>query len=308
MFFSTLALMFGAMSFTNVNGQSVNPTFVSSTTNTSTYNLQGYITHQDISDTGDGEYYLFNSSINGLEKDFNNNSYVNTTYNDFFYAKLHLRSMNHYEWWTFRVQTSAFLQRVAPSFSYRLTLTFYDSDGNDFVVNISSRTLSSYAFSTEGVYLNEYLSTDMFGDIDTYVDNITFNLYLDFVYTLNEDQITGDSDAYASGYDTGLEVGYGDGYDSGYNVGSTDGYNTGYGDGYDEGFSTGKTVGFGEGYDNALTTHDFTFTNLFASISDTPILMIRRLFGFELFGVSLIAVFMSLFTALIIIKVIKKVF
>ena len=109
-------------------------------------------------------------------------------------------------------------------------------------------------------------------------------------------------------YNTGYQDGYTSGYTDGFNVGETEGNNTGYDTGYTEGFNTGHTSGYTEGYNVALSTHNFSFTNLFASIGDTPILMIRRLFGFEIFGVSLISAFMSLFTALIVIKIIKKVF
>lgn len=86
-----------------------------------------------------------------------------------------------------------------------------------------------------------------------------------------------------------------------------DGYNTGRIDGYSDGFAIGKTVGFNEGFNTALQGHSFSFTNLFASISDTPILMIRRMFNFDIFGVSAVSILLTLFSALIFIKIIKRV-
>lgn len=128
--------------------------------------------------------------------------------------------------------------------------------------------------------------------IDIYLSVFNANIYLDYFEN-------GDA-TYESGYYNGYQQGYQEGYQNG----NTDGTNSGYNNGYDDGWLNG----YNSGYDFALTTHDFSFSNLFYSIGDTPILMIRRLFGFELFGVSLISVFMSLFTALIVIHIIKKVF
>lgn len=95
-------------------------------------------------------------------------------------------------------------------------------------------------------------------------------------------------------------------YNAGYEIGFDSGYNTGKTDGYTDGYNAGKTDGYTQGYNTALNTHDFSFTNLFASISDTPILMIRRMFSFGIFGVSAISILLSLFTCLIFIKIIKK--
>lgn len=89
-----------------------------------------------------------------------------------------------------------------------------------------------------------------------------------------------------------------------FDIGYAQGYNDGYSTGIDEGLSTG----YNNGYTAAMGTHNFTFTNLFASIADTPILMFRRLFSFELFGVDLLGVFLSLFTALIVIGLVKRFF
>lgn len=138
---------------------------------------------------------------------------------------------------------------------------------------------------------NEY-----YGDFVVSVD-----VYLQLISNIDFDDT---DNAYANGFNTGYDNGYDNGYQDGYNDGNTSGYDEGYNNGY----QSGNVNGYNNGYNTALSTHSFSFTNLFASISDTPILMIRRLFGFELFGVSLISVFMSLFTALIVIHVIKKVF
>lgn len=106
-------------------------------------------------------------------------------------------------------------------------------------------------------------------------------------------------DTYMDGYDQG----YGTGYDTGYQDGYENGGSESYQDGYDNGYITGYNIGKSDG----ISISQYSFGSLFASISDTPILMIRRLFGFELFGTSLITVFVSLFTALVILMILKTV-
>lgn len=100
------------------------------------------------------------------------------------------------------------------------------------------------------------------------------------------------------------QTGYNNGYYSGYKEGKTDGFNGGY--------STGKTEGYTDGYNNGYNNgvqsvvSDYGFMDLFGSIADTPILMFRSLFNFDLFGVPVITVLLSLFTSLFLVFFIKK--
>lgn len=164
--------------------------------------------------------------------------------------------------------------------------------------------------------------TQIYDSFDTLYDNDNhfYNAY-SYTYNLAQNEYSDDSmplwslsislldrQTYemADVNESDYQSGYNDGYETGYNVGYHDGYDTGSTDGYNSGFNTGKTTGYNEGYNTALNTHHFSFTNLFASIADTPILMFRRMFSFDVFGVSAISILLSLFTALIFIKIIKR--
>lgn len=122
-----------------------------------------------------------------------------------------------------------------------------------------------------------------------------------------------DSDLYADYFEQGdFHDGYQQGYQDGLTVGKLDNqpdiYDTGYTDGLRDGFNQGYEAGYHQGgYDYSLS-HGQSFSDLFYAIGDTPVLMLRRLFNFEFFGINLMTVFMSLFTALIVIWIIKKVF
>lgn len=86
-----------------------------------------------------------------------------------------------------------------------------------------------------------------------------------------------------------------------------DSYNSGYNNGNNDGYKTGYDVGYGVGYDAGLQVNNpYTFGALFGAIADTPVLIFRSLFNFDLFGTSALVVVMSLFTALVLIFIAKK--
>lgn len=97
-------------------------------------------------------------------------------------------------------------------------------------------------------------------------------------------------------------------YQNGYNTGYTEGHTNGYQEGlnastqtaYDSGFEAGKQYGITLG-------GQATFTGLFGAIADTPIIMLRSLFNFDLFGMNMFIIIMSLLTGIIVIYVAKKV-
>lgn len=78
-----------------------------------------------------------------------------------------------------------------------------------------------------------------------------------------------------------------------YQTGVTGGYNNGYTNGYDNGFLDGSNAGV-------------TFFSLFGAIADTPLLMLRSLFNFDLFGANLLVVILSLVTGLMVFYVVRK--
>lgn len=189
-------------------------------------------------------------------------------------------------------------------------IEFYYTFGIDTVSNVYFQLGFQFSYDEE-IHYNEFnydYFTRTLGESTPFVlynydnDDVgMLNLMIDFyVFPSN---LFGGND-YATGYGNG----YDDGYSNGQSVGYDNGYDVGLDVGYDDGYSVGHDVGFSEGYNNALSTHDFSFTNLFYAIGDTPILYLRRLFGFELFGMNVMSIFMSLFTFIIVIHIIKKVF
>ena len=85
-----------------------------------------------------------------------------------------------------------------------------------------------------------------------------------------------------------------------YNLGKETGYNTGYQTGY----STGYQTGYSEGLSLADNS---SFMSLFNGIADTPLRFIYGLFNFDLFGVNVLIVILSLLTFIFVFHIIKKV-
>ena len=86
---------------------------------------------------------------------------------------------------------------------------------------------------------------------------------------------------------------YGDGYNDGYNVGYGEGHSTGYTSGYNTGYTAGQQS----------TSRG---RNLFLSIADTPMLMLRSLFNFDFFVVNFFIIVIGLLTMLFVIYLVKK--
>lgn len=86
-------------------------------------------------------------------------------------------------------------------------------------------------------------------------------------------------------------------------------YSTGYNQGYQIGYSDGNRIGYENGYRNGVNdtyATDNSFFHLFGAIADTPILMLRSLFDFDLFGINVLVAVLSLLTAIITAWVIRK--
>ena len=99
------------------------------------------------------------------------------------------------------------------------------------------------------------------------------------------------------------------GYTRGYNDGHIDGFNDGYSQGYNEGLTTGNQQGYASGYSEGLAfaQQNASFNALFGAVADTPIVFLRSLFNFDLFGMNMFIIIMSLLTGILILYVIKKV-
>lgn len=143
----------------------------------------------------------------------------------------------------------------------------------------------------------------------------------------NDSHIVGDYPDYIDGYNAGYTIGYQtahnedfdsvytNGYNTGYTYGNSDGYRTGYTEGvnsvdtqsyYLDGVNTGYWNGYAVGYQEGATAPTYTFGELFGSIADTPVLIIRGLFDFDFFGINLMTVVLSMFTALIALYIVRK--
>lgn len=83
-----------------------------------------------------------------------------------------------------------------------------------------------------------------------------------------------------------------------YNQGSANAYTLGYQNGYEDGYNVGST---------GVNT---SFTGLLGAIIDTPILFLRKMFGYQVFGVNIyyaLATMMSLLVALAIFRLVRAI-
>lgn len=174
-------------------------------------------------------------------------------------------------------------------------------------------------------FFSDGITTDYEYRVDSMVnDDFTFTLSVPFNSNALGWSLTFDCSLYSgtvfdtfngSSYNEGYEVGKDEGYQSGYQIGKDEGYDSGYTEGHDSGYAEGEQSstaygnGYRNGYNNGLShsSSDFGFMNLFTSIADTPILMMRSMFDFSIFGTSMLAVVLSLFTALVVIHLLKRV-
>ena len=200
-------------------------------------------------------------------------------------------------------------------------LRYYDLDENDnVIVSPYHIYLGYYDYwynngSTYTTHSQEFY--DLYANDHNFLIEADYVLYDDSIYDYESDY----QDAYNNGYNQGASDGYSTGYYDGSRQGQEYAYNQGYNEGYqlgtEEGTSTGYQQGYGVGkqvgYDDAIeeiAEHGgiYTFGNLFGAIADTPILYIRQLLGFDVFGVGAVNILMSMITAVIIIWILRKVF
>ena len=109
-------------------------------------------------------------------------------------------------------------------------------------------------------------------------------------------------------YHVGDSVNYDEGYNNGFLDGFTEANNTLVTDSksYRDGYSSGRTAGYSVGYnDGTEAAGNYTFFSLISSVIDVPIQAIKGLLDFNLFGVDMSSLYLSLFTLCIVIMVIK---
>lgn len=204
---------------------------------------------------------------------------------------------------------------------YMSTYTGYNVLANGYCQLLDPRESSQQSFSfstlvgqynTQGArtytFTFEYEEYPSVNDIQDYWCTFYFTLSLstDGDYVIY-------SEGYEDGYNVGHREGYNEGYKEGHSIGLDEGYQNGYStgvtdghtEGYDDGYAVGRQVGYQEGISTG--THDYGFLNLFGAIADTPIMMMRRMFSFDLFGTSMLTIILTMFTALLVLKIVKKV-
>lgn len=139
------------------------------------------------------------------------------------------------------------------------------------------------------------------GGFDSLMNNGTYQNGYDAGY--QEGYRIGGSTTYQTAYDEGNAVGYANGL----RTGNQEGYRVGYDEGYDLGSSTGYTSGYNTGYnEGASGNNNFTFLKLFGAVADTPIIVIRQLLGFDVFGVSGLQILMSMITGTLAIFLLRR--
>ena len=175
-------------------------------------------------------------------------------------------------------------------YEFRVSLCNYDLDaslnrgGNRYWYNLTELHQTSFGDIQLGTYLPKFAEYVFLFDYQTgvgqYINSIPFNIY----FCGGAERNIG----YLNGYNAGYEQGKNDGYQNGLSVGNQQGYQTGYADGL------------------AFATQNSTFNSLFGAIADTPVIFLRSLFNFDLFGMNMFIIIMSLITGLIVIYIVKK--
>lgn len=160
---------------------------------------------------------------------------------------------------------------TAPYIGFNLvnsfTVTTLDESSTDFVFNVLDYSLIASPSVSFVSHKELNLTTDFF---DYYFESLQFNCI--------------DSAFLQSIVDSILPGGGSQEYQNGYQVGYTLGYTAG----------------------QNSSTKDYGLTNLLFGIADTPILMMRSMFGFDIFGTPVLQVILSLFTFLIVLHIVKR--
>lgn len=174
--------------------------------------------------------------------------------------------------------------------NFDLTITYFASCGtpyayeDNFPVGTTSVNYNDWQRSSTGYWSNYHVLNDLSG-----FDDLSVGFGALVTISINDldairNQIT--NDAYASGYQAGLIARQDEIYQSGYDTGYTNGYSIGY----DAGARSGNT----------------NIMSIMGAIVDTPILILRSLFDYELFGSSIYIVMLSLVTMCAVIWLVRK--
>ena len=227
-------------------------------------------------------YYNLDGSSDWLLNDINFRTHIYFDYDDGSYTN-------------YQYVTSSFNQSFTnQSFDYlECNMTFnyigQDSLGNDYLafsVDDGSYVVTTTQWNlTQNLYFQGLSTT--FYDLSNELDfSNLFNQIQNYVDSLN-------SESYGS-FTTGYDEGYNNGYSQGLEDGGSSGYQTGYADGYSQGVS-----------------QDGAMSAIFGGIINIALLPINfflAMLNFEVFGINIGSFVASLMTIAIVVMVIRMIF
>lgn len=187
---------------------------------------------------------------------------------------------------SFSASEMVYLVNAANPYQFDHYFTYYFDDGSEYVFhNPIESEYSNYYWQYDVSLAN----TNKNGQR---VVGISFRKGArDIVNSVSQSQYNiGYNDGYSSGYSSGYDSGTGAGYNTGYAEGNKQGYSTGYNDGYE--------IGFGQ--------TNYLRTTVFA-IADTPIRVFKQIFDFNILGINIAGIVLSIMSLFVIIWLVKKV-
>ena len=276
----------------------------------------GHISHDARPNTTQGTYYLYDYEGNNLDEDGFGNSNIGNLV-DFYSGLDDNYGSSSSETYTFAwgVLSSPIHHndvlyylalRVGVPMTSDVTGFEFRSNADCIVYQYSLtnvglaiphqyRSRASYTTSI-GIYDYVGVSNNVDGTPTPSVISSTDNEY--FPYRLSTYLIVF---AENNGHQINLEM------DFQFNNAGVEDYNLGYHNGYSNGYDAGVKVGYTNGWNDAIaSTSGGTFHGLFNAIADTPLRFLYGLFNFDLFGISVLVIVLSLLTGIILFGIVKK--
>lgn len=188
-------------------------------------------------------------------------------------------------------------------FNSWMYIEIYFESENDYTEQIEFRNLNKFTLyenrnDTSNCVIPVDAATGYIWDVHIH---ITFHFIDDYTFEILEGYIVNPNNSYGNGYNQGFTDGYDNGFSQGYVDGKTDGYV--------QGNVAGQETGYDRGYADgvAQVSGGYNFMNLFGAIADTPIMMLHGMFNFDIFGVNVLTLILSLLTSLMLLFVVKKI-
>lgn len=245
--------------------------------------------------------FVFDVNNQSVSTNSNNYSDLATYYNsyqvfgdllsefDYFDFALVSTTIDNYDVVRFFAPSNNLINGVEFSSNVVFSIRSDDYDGSNLGVysptyNNGSKTLTNYVLIQDNVSFS--ISSNASGNGSVY-----YSLFYSYVFVKPHDSTIGATwqfNLHLLNVDGGN---YQSGYDAGYTNGKTDGLGEGYANGYQDGLNLSQNG---------------NFHSLFNSIADTPLRFLYGLFNFDLFGISMLVIIMSLLTGIVVFGLVKK--